>query len=215
MSEYIMNVEKDSDNVNCYFKRGEIIRCKDCKFRRWEETEGFYYCALEDRPNRNWSINDTDFCSWAEREMTKQEAIKILNNYDLNFCDIDGNPIPPQDFAEAKQMAIEALEQEPTAEYSSDVISRQAAIEALYDKGLSMTAWGELLAMKWSDIQTCIEQLPSAGRPKGHWIRKQEKHQTAVCSNCEKVAIQELWGTTLRYYDFCPNCGARMESDEQ
>lgn len=109
----------------------------------------------------------------------------------------------------------EVIDQEPTAEYSSDVISRQAAIDALYDKGLSMTAWGELLAMKWSDIQKCIEQLPSAGRPKGHWIRKQEKHQTAVCSNCEKVAIQELWGTTLRYYDFCPNCGARMESDEQ
>ena len=96
-----------------------------------------------------------------------------------------------------------------------DTIYRQDAIEALYDKGLSMTAWGELLAMKWSDIQKCIEQLPSAGRPTGHWIRKQEKHQTAVCSNCEKVAIQELWGTTLRYYDFCPNCGARMESDEQ
>lgn len=56
----------------------------------------------------------------------------------------------------------EVVNQEPTAEYSSDVISRQAAIEALYDKGLSMTAWGELLAMKWSDIQTCIELLPSA-----------------------------------------------------
>ena len=49
-----------------------------------------------------------------------------------------------------------------TKPYKSDLISRQAAIDALYDKGLSMTAWGELLAMKWSDIQTCIELLPSA-----------------------------------------------------
>lgn len=44
--------------------------------------------------------------------MTRAEAIKILNKYDLNFCDIDGNPIPPQDLAEAFDMAIEALEQE-------------------------------------------------------------------------------------------------------
>lgn len=42
--------------------------------------------------------------------MTRKEAIKILNKYDLNFCDIDGNPIPPQDLAEAFDMAIEALE---------------------------------------------------------------------------------------------------------
>lgn len=34
--------------------------------------------------------------------------------------------------AEAFYMAIEALEQEPTAEYSSDVISRKAAIEAVH-----------------------------------------------------------------------------------
>lgn len=45
--------------------------------------------------------------------MTKQEAVKILNKYDLNFCDINGNPIPPQDLAEAFDLAIEALQQEP------------------------------------------------------------------------------------------------------
>lgn len=102
----------------------------------------------------------------------------------------------------------EVVEQEPTAEYSSDVISRQAAIDALYDKGLSMTAWGELLAMKWSDIQTCIELLPSAqpftaeqiqtmqelefaqvekayelgkaDRPKGHWIETAQAYYEMI-----------------------------------
>ena len=30
----------------------------------------YYYCALEDRPNRNWSVDDTDYCSWgAESEV--------------------------------------------------------------------------------------------------------------------------------------------------
>ena len=53
--------------------------------------------------------------------MTRARAVEILKStlaYD-------------SDFAKAKQMAIEALEQEPTAEYSSDVISRQVAIDAL------------------------------------------------------------------------------------
>ena len=61
--------------------------------------------------------------------MTRARAVEILKStiaYD-------------SDFAEAKQMAIEALEQEPTAEYSSDVISRQAAIDALAKEMPSLT----------------------------------------------------------------------------
>lgn len=49
-----------------------VVRCKDCKYKRLydEYDEGetkYYYCALEDRPNRNWSVDDTDYCSWGER----------------------------------------------------------------------------------------------------------------------------------------------------
>ena len=90
----------------------------------------------------------------------------------------------------------------------SDLISRQAAIDALYDKGTSMTAWGELLAMKWSDIQKCIEQLPSADRPKGRWHYSDGKPATigqsfgVICDQC---------GTESEYCtNFCPNCGADM-----
>lgn len=52
------------------YELSELIRCEDCKFIRWyeDEDEGYYYCALENRPNRNWSVDETDFCSWAERE---------------------------------------------------------------------------------------------------------------------------------------------------
>lgn len=131
----------------------------------------------------------------------------------------------------------EVVNQEPTAEYSSDVISRQAAIEALYDKGLSMTAWGELLAMKWSDIQTCIELLPSAqpfteeqiqtmqelesaqiekafelgkaDRLTGHWIKND--NGTFSCSNCQSWIPEEQH----HYARYCLYCGARMESEEE
>jgi len=47
----------------------KIVRCGECKFKRLydEDGEAFDYCALEVRPNRNWTVEDTDFCSWGER----------------------------------------------------------------------------------------------------------------------------------------------------
>ena len=50
-------------------KRRGIIYCSDCKYKHlYDEGETkYYYCALEDRPNRNWSVDDTDYCSWGER----------------------------------------------------------------------------------------------------------------------------------------------------
>ena len=47
----------------------EVVRCGECKYKRlYDEGETkYYYCALEDRPNRNWSVDDTDYCSWGER----------------------------------------------------------------------------------------------------------------------------------------------------
>lgn len=52
----------------------EVIRCKDCKFKRLydEGDTKYYYCALEDRPNRNWSVDDTDYCSWGEESEVEE-----------------------------------------------------------------------------------------------------------------------------------------------
>ena len=46
-----------------------VVQCKDCLYKQLmdEGDTKYYYCALEDRPNRNWSVDDTDFCSWGER----------------------------------------------------------------------------------------------------------------------------------------------------
>lgn len=42
----------------------DIVMCKDCR-HRYEEGDctHYYWCRLNDRP-----IDDTDFCSWAERK---------------------------------------------------------------------------------------------------------------------------------------------------
>lgn len=47
----------------------EVVRCEDCIYKRIQDDgiTHYYYCALEDRPNRQWSVDDTDFCFWGER----------------------------------------------------------------------------------------------------------------------------------------------------
>lgn len=55
-------------------KRRGIIYCEDCKYKRLydEGDTKYYYCALEDRPNRNWSVDDTDYCSWGEESEVEE-----------------------------------------------------------------------------------------------------------------------------------------------
>ena len=44
--------------------------------------------------------------------MTNREAIKIINQYDMNFHWNDGEPIPAEQLAEAFDLAISALEKQ-------------------------------------------------------------------------------------------------------
>ena len=125
---------------------------------------------------------------------------------------------------------------EPTAEYSSDVISRQAAIDGV--KTLHDVAW-----KKWHEptlstngVLDMIRELPSAqpfteeqiqtmqvlesaqiekayelgkaDRPTGHWI--ENDNGTFSCSNCQSWIPKEQH----HYARHCLYCGARMESEE-
>ena len=49
--------------------------------------------------------------------MTKEEAIKIINCYDIGFYDLSGEKIPADKLAEALNMAIEALESKQSKGY--------------------------------------------------------------------------------------------------
>lgn len=44
--------------------------------------------------------------------MTREEAIKIINCYDIGFHDLSGEKIPADKLADAFDMAIEALQRE-------------------------------------------------------------------------------------------------------
>ena len=44
--------------------------------------------------------------------MTREEAIKIIDCYDINFYDLSGKKIPAHKLAEAFDMAIESLSED-------------------------------------------------------------------------------------------------------
>lgn len=61
MTEYIMKEEKDMDGVYCYIRKGELIRCKDCKY---SEKSGK---NVDCRKLHMLMYND-EYCSMAKRK---------------------------------------------------------------------------------------------------------------------------------------------------
>ena len=77
MSEIIYETIKDSDGVDCYIKRGEVVRCKDCI--HWfphtqcgfdEDNDEYHdYCGLliPDDDYYAFRRKSDDYCSYGER----------------------------------------------------------------------------------------------------------------------------------------------------
>lgn len=99
-----------------------------------------------------------------------------------------------------------------------DCVSRQALLRKMntktheYGNGLGFCKeWVEL-------INSMPPVLPK--RKQGEWIEKVHNFEKcwAECSVCGKTASGRSkdtgWGYTYSYTDYCPNCGARMESEE-
>lgn len=85
----------------------------------------------------------------------------------------------------------------------SDLISRQAAIDAL-DRAEALTR-----AFGYHNVIDTIRELPSAEQ-KGEWIGKPiGGFATVRCSQCKEV-YRENTGR----WNFCPNCGADMRGDK-
>ena len=71
MTEYIYEITKDSDGVDCYIKRGEIVRCRECKY--YEETDArIGTCLLT-----VCGANIDGFCAWAERKETEDDKSRM------------------------------------------------------------------------------------------------------------------------------------------
>lgn len=119
--------------------------------------------------------------------MTREEALKIW------LPVIKTGVESMWECNEALDMAIKALEQQPC----DDAISREALLELVADYDLSM-----------GQVVKGIHALPSV-QPKqktGHWIFDEILDKHYYCSECKSMGVD--------YWDYCPNCGAKMEGDK-
>ena len=91
---------------------------------------------------------------------------------------------------------------ESKRELCNDAISRQAVVDVLKKNGVHFC--------DMVNITSDLKELPSVTpKPKiGYWI-KSSNGMFAECSDCGKHGEYGL----LKQYKYCPNCGAKMESE--
>ena len=141
--------------------------------------------------------------------MTREEAIErfngIINAMSISIAQSKFYPSKAE-LDELCDKAIEAL-----SEPSGDLISRQDAIDGLVEAirdGFFDDFYDEDVA------ERIMIYVPSADRPQGEWIFKDDYEPFAgqyFCSNCDTRAEVDPYGEWI-LSNYCPNCGARMEA---
>jgi len=88
----------------------------------------------------------------------------------------------------------------------SDLISRQAALD-IYDDYNVAVENGELEAYR-KHKNRLLKLPPVKPQSKtGHWIFDEILDKHYYCSECKSMGVD--------YWDFCPNCGARMVEPQE
>ena len=124
-----------------------------------------------------------------------REVLKELKDYTEDLPHYS-----PDEVAESIEMAIKALEAQP----SEDCISRQAVIEQAMDYG------SKTFLIPVNSIKALPPVTPE--RPKGEWDFI--GYQMFECSSCRNVYTQnqfeaiKLYTTDDLLPKYCPNCGS-------
>lgn len=130
--------------------------------------------------------------------MTREEMIRELKTVYL------GDSIKMR---EAKNMAIEALEQEPC----EDCISREATVKRLCQIAEIINkerdGLGSPYAMVALFIQDNKDEFPpvTPQQKMGRWIFDEVLDHHYYCSECKAMGVD--------YWDYCPNCGCAMKGE--
>jgi len=106
---------------------------------------------------------------------------------------------------EKENMSIKTLEREGY----EDCISRQAVHEAIERWAGSTSVLVALPTREVRPLLDSIHELPSvAPQPKiGQWIFDEILDKHYYCSECKSMGVD--------YWDYCPNCGAKMQEVEE
>lgn len=99
------------------------------------------------------------------------------------------------------------------AEVGTDLISRQAAMDALKQQAETMSEWSNRYAEQRKGVLTAvniIEDLPPAEPKKGKWgnIVDGTEYSWGTCDTCgARIPM------AYKYYEYCPHCGADMRGE--
>lgn len=147
--------------------------------------------------------------------MSREEALEILKNDTVDTSD---------DWCEALDIAIKALEQEPC----EDCISRQAAIDLADELKDDLPDDDHLSDMVMShnegilEYQTKLSLLPPVTPTEkvGHWEWGQYDGNPNIgnwhCSECNRIVCGAITAVNPVYsYKYCPECGTKMREVEK
>ena len=204
--------------------------------------------ALSKDLEKRWNVNDDqDFCNkevWHALEeaptiepsgdiISRQDAIKRFGE-DGTWLERQG--VTALTMVEAKQRAVDILEQLPSAE--TPTISQKHQLSEETSTNTSTNTSTDLISRESVlaefrdgrdvyDIMESIEQLPSApdSRQRGEWVRLEREENVHdlhgvptwgvnyMCDKCGFIttAIQDHFGQ----YRWCPSCGADMRGEEE
>ena len=163
--------------------------------------------------------------------MTREEAIEVIKAYRDKLTNSASNQLDGD--IEAFEMAIQALEQNESAEEwyklfvekldeqkpCDDVVSRKDAEQMFRNIRSHLKPQDYKSAEEFNtrdlmllNAEQMIHALPSVTHKSGKWIVDKgslDSQYGEVCK-CSKCEIESI-GVS----NFCPNCGARMESEDE
>lgn len=97
----------------------------------------------------------------------------------------------------------------------SDLISRQAAIDAIHNKMILVGSYLTDSSVGFEFAEDEINNLPPADVAQirhSRWIKTKDG---AECEKCGREAVYQIVDDHWEYEPWCPHCGSKMDKAEE